>query len=892
MKTSNEIREAFLQFFEEQQHERVASAPLPQKDNPTLLFTNAGMNQFTNLFLGVESRPYSRASTSQKCMRVSGKHNDLTNVGPSPRHHTFFEMLGNFSFGNYFKKEAIEYAWTFLTQVLALDKQRLWVSIYQDDDEAFELWQAHVPAERILRFDEKENFWEMGDVGPCGPCSEIHYYTGDLAEQRAEGVNVDDAYLEIWNLVFMQYEKDADGNMTPLPRPSIDTGMGLERITFALQGGESNYDTDLFQPAMNRVQELLEDSEAERQEHEVGYRVIADHVRAATFLIADGVRPGADGADYVLRMIIRRAARFGRDIGFSEPFMAEVAQVYIEQMAEAYPELRQQAENIKYTLTQEEERFASTLDKALIYFERLVHRMQEAGETVISGDEAFDLYATHGLPLEITQDLAEQVNLRVDEAGYKAAREEHAQRSGSGAFKAYETAGNVYTAVLNDLIAEGKLGQEGVKQEQYGAPRLESKIVGLLRDGERLDTAKKGQKVEIITAVTPFYVESGGQVSDIGTITIPATGAQVRIEAVYKPLPNLIVHSGELLQGEIKLGSNVILRVDDERRANIRRHHTATHILHEELRRHLGKHVAQAGSLVAPDRLRFDFTHDKRVTDEELAEIEEAVNQAIAANLPVSIAFMGQKEAIGQGAMALFGEKYGDIVRTVKIGQEASQPYSFELCGGLHVSETNDIQLFQFTGESAVSAGVRRVEAVTGQQARQFLTERLNLLNRVAQMLGVPAPEVEKRLESLLADNKALQKEIDQLKKASLLDEVDELFAQVQQVEGVNLLTAVVENADADGLRSMLDKYRDKMGSGVGVLGTANNGRPLVIAMVTDDLVQRGVHAGNLVREVAKLMGGGGGGRPNLAQAGGKDVNRLPDALTAVVGLLKEQLKN
>ncbi len=890
MKTSNEIREAFLQFFEEQRHERVASAPLPQKDNPTLLFTNAGMNQFANVFLGLDNRPYSRAGTSQKCMRVSGKHNDLTNVGPSPRHHTFFEMLGNFSFGDYFKKEAIEYAWTFLTEVIGLDKQRLWVSIYQDDDEAFELWQKHVPAERILRFDEKENFWEMGDVGPCGPCSEIHYYTGDLAEQKAEGVNRDDEYLEIWNLVFMQYEKDAEGNMTPLPRPSIDTGMGLERITFALQGGESNYDTDLFQPTMQRIQALLEDSEAEREEHEVGYRVIADHVRAATFLIADGVRPGAEGADYVLRMIIRRAARFGRDIGFSEPFMAKVARVYIDQMSPAYPELRQQAENIKYTLTQEEERFASTLDKALIYFERLANRLHEEGETEISGEDAFNLYATHGLPLEITQDLAEQTDLTVDEAGYKAAREEHAQRSGSGAFKAYETEATVYSTLFNDLVAEGKLGTEGVKQEQYGAPRLESEIIGLLRDGERQDVVKQGQKVEIITAVTPFYVESGGQVSDIGTITVPATGAQVRIEAVHKPLPNLIIHSGELLQGDVKLGSKAILRVDDERRANVRRHHTATHILHEELRRHLGKHVAQAGSLVAPDRLRFDFTHDKRVTDEELAAIEDAVNQAIADNFPVTIKLMGQKEAIGQGAMALFGEKYGDIVRTVKIGQSQDAPYSFELCGGLHVTETNDIQLFQFTGESAVSTGVRRVEAVTGQMARQFLTERLNLLNRVAQVLAVPVQEIEKRLETILADNKTLQKEIDQLKKASLLNEADELLNQVQEVAGVNLLTAVVENADADGLRSMLDKYRDKIKSGVGVLGTANNGRPIVIAMVTDDLVERGLHAGNLVREVAKLMGGGGGGRPNLAQAGGKDVNRLPEAITAVADLVQQQL--
>ncbi|MCA9979665.1 MAG: alanine--tRNA ligase, partial [Anaerolineales bacterium] len=702
----------------------------------------------------------------------------------------------------------------------------------------------------------------------------------------------DDEYLEIWNLVFMQYEKDAEGNMTPLPRPSIDTGMGLERIAFALQGGESNYDTDLFQPAMARVQTLLGDSDEERAENYVGYRVIADHVRAATFLIADGVRPGADGADYVLRMVIRRAARFGRDIGFAEPFMAEVAQVYIDQMSGAYPELRQQAENIKYTLTQEEERFASTLDKALIYFERLVNRMNQAHETEIPGEEAFDLYATHGLPLEITQDLAEQQGFTVDVVGYKAAREEHAQRSGSGAFKQYALEGNVYSVLFNDLVADGKLGVEGVQQEQYGSPRIESHVIGLLRDGERQDEVKTGQKVEVVTAVTPFYVESGGQVSDVGTISVPATGAQIRVEEVRRPLPNLIVHIGDVVQGEVKLNSKAILRVDNERRANIRRNHTATHILHEELRRHLGKHVAQAGSLVAPDRLRFDFTHDQRVSDEELSAIEEAINQTIVANLPVTIAFMEQKEAIQNGAMALFGEKYGDIVRTVKIGQNQSQPYSFELCGGLHVAETNDIQLFQFTNESAVSAGVRRIEAVTGQQARQFLAERLDMLTRVSKLLGVPVHEVEGRLETVLSENKALQKEIDQLKKASLLSEVDDLLAQVQEVAGVNLLTAVVEGADADGLRTMLDKFRDKVQSGVGVLGTANDGRPIVIAMVTDDLVKRGVHAGNLVRDVAKMIGGGGGGRPNLAQAGGKDANRLPEAIAAVPGLVEKMVNS
>ncbi|MCB0033220.1 MAG: alanine--tRNA ligase, partial [Anaerolineales bacterium] len=575
-KSSNDIREAFIRFFESKQHEHVESSPLPQKDNPTLLFTNAGMNQFANTFLGLEKRPYSRAVTSQKVMRVSGKHNDLTNVGPSPRHHTFFEMLGNFSFGDYFKEDAIAYAWEFLTSpdYMGLDKERLWVSIYTDDDEADELWQKHVPAERVLRFGKEENFWEMGDVGPCGPCSEIHYYWGDLDKMTPDGVNVDDEYLEIWNLVFMQFEKDGKGGMEPLPRPSIDTGMGLERIAQVAQGVTNNYETDLFTSAMDVVQELLNHSDAEREEHIVGYRVIADHVRAATFLIGDGLRPGNDGAEYVLRMIIRRAARFGRDLGFSQPFMQYVAHAYIQLMGDAYPELKAQAENIKKTLTQEEERFSRTLDNALVQLDRVLADLEKNEETVIPGDVAFDLYSTHGLPLEITRDLAEEREFQVDEKGYELAKQEHAERSGTGAFKGYETAGNIYLSLFNDLTNEGQLGPNGVEQKQYGPPRLESTIVGMIRHDERTDIAKGGDSVEIVTAETPFYVESGGQVSDIGTLTAISSGAQMRITGVQNR-SGLIVHLGEIIQGEIKLGDKVMLRVDNTRRADIRRNHTA-----------------------------------------------------------------------------------------------------------------------------------------------------------------------------------------------------------------------------------------------------------------------------------------------------------------------------
>ncbi|HRO89449.1 MAG TPA: alanine--tRNA ligase, partial [Promineifilum sp.] len=701
--TSNEIRKAFLDYFNELKHEVVPSAPLPQRDNPTLLFTNAGMNQFVDVFLGKEKRPYSRATTAQKVMRVQGKQNDLENVGPSARHHTFFEMLGNFSFGDYFKREAIDYAWTFLTGVMELEPERLFATVYTDDDEAAKLWERYLPVERILRFGKKDNFWAMGDVGPCGPCSEIHYYSGDMKDINPVGVNNDDFpnYVEVWNLVFMQFDAQPDGSLVPLPKPSVDTGMGMERLVRVIQGVDSNYDTDLFVPVLARVQALLGDSDEQREKNYVGYRVVADHGRAATFLIADGVQPGNTGAGYVLRMIIRRAARFGRKIGFHEPFLGEVAQVYIDQMGEAYPELRQRRDLILYTLRREEERFNRTLDNALLHLDTLIDELHSQGITEIPGDVAFNLYATYGLPLEITRDVArEQHDMTVDEDGYNAAREAHALASGSGAFTSYVVGANVYTDLLRALIENGYLEGSGVDYDPYSGSSLETTVVGLIRDGERVQSAYAGDKIEVVTAATPFYVEAGGEVSDTGRIT--ATGATlIAIRDTRRPTPGLIVHIGEVVSGEINEGDLVRLEVDRARRADIRRNHTATHLLHRELREHLGKHVVQAGSLVAPDRLRFDFTHDKAVDRETLGQIEAAINDAILSNYPVKIAYMGQKEAIAAGAMALFGEKYGDIVRTVTVSESASNgnatpPYSFELCGGLHVGETGEIGQFRF----------------------------------------------------------------------------------------------------------------------------------------------------------------------------------------------------
>ncbi len=895
--TSNEIRQAFLDYFNELKHEIVPSAPLPQRDNPTLLFTNAGMNQFVDVFLGKEKRPYKRATTAQKVMRVQGKQNDLENVGPSSRHHTFFEMLGNFSFGDYFKREAIDFAWTFLTGVMKLEPERLFATVYTDDDDAADLWQRYLPADRILRFGKEDNFWEMGDIGPCGPCSEIHYYSGEMADITPAGVNNDaiPGYVEVWNLVFMQFERQKDGSLVPLPHPSVDTGMGMERLVRVIQGVESNYETDLFTPVLARVQELLGDSDGQRAENYVGYRVIADHGRAATFLIADGVQPGNTGAAYVLRMIIRRAARFGRKIGFHQPFLGQVAQVYIDQMGEAYPELRLRRDLILYTLEREETRFNRTLDSGLLQLDRILDDLHRRGQTVVPGDVAFALYATHGLPLELTRDEAqEQHGMTVDEAGYTAAREQHALASGSGAFANYVVGQSVYGDMLHALVNTGQLDESGVDYDPYTGAALESTILGLISDGRPVEVARDGQPVEIVTAATPFYVEAGGEVSDTGYVR-NAFGGEVQVRDVRRPVPGLIVHVGEVAGGEFKVGQVVHLEVDRERRADIRRNHTATHLLHRELRAHLGNHVVQAGSLVAPDRLRFDFTHDSAIDRETLGRIERAVNEAVLANQPVNVAYMGQKEAIAAGAMALFGEKYGDIVRTITVGGngdgDASSPYSFELCGGLHVSETGEIGLFRFVSESAVGANTRRVEAVTGRGAYDFVSRRLALLDKLAGRLNAPVSEIEARLEALLEHDRAQERQLEQASRRLARADFEMLLGGVMEVKGARVLAAQVEVADPDRLREMADWFRDRVKSGVAVLGTVKDGKPLIVAAVTEDLIGRGLKAGDIVREVAKVVGGGGGGRADMAQAGGRNPEKLAEALDTVRSLVEASLK-
>ena len=899
--TSAEIRSSFLKFFEGKGHTIVPSSSLVPANDPTLLFTNAGMVQFKDVFLGLEKRPYTRATSCQKCMRVSGKHNDLENVGPSPRHHTFFEMLGNFSFGDYFKREAIHYAWELLTQVWEIPPERLHVTVYKDDEEAYRVWREEIglPEERIHRMGEATNFWAMGDTGPCGPTSEIIYDQGPQACTCGDphcSIELDngcDRWLEIWNLVFMQYNQFADGHREPLPQHGVDTGMGLERIAAVLQGVPSNYDTDIFQDIMDHIQRLLGHTDEERQRHYVGYRVIADHGRAATFLIGDGVIPGNEGRNYVLRMIIRRAARFGRKIGFTAPFLHEVADKVIEIMGDVYPEIVERATFIKRTLTAEEERFYQTLDAGLAQLERIIAELKAKGEKVIPGDVAFRLYDTHGFPLEMTRDVAREHGMEVDEVGFQQALEEQRRRSRERAqFKKVDQSQAVrYKALLDHLVSTGKLPPEGVRHLIYeGVLEADTEVVALLVGDELREQVGPGQKVKVILKETPFYVESGGQVSDTGIIEhIPQNGGEawrIRVTGMEKPAEGLIVHVGEVVAGHPKVGDTARARVDAERRWNIMRNHTATHILHYVLRKTLGTHIHQAGSLVAPDYLRFDYTETVPPDPETLRRIEQAINRAIIRDDLVWDEWKDYHQAVAEGAMALFEEKYGDTVRVVNIAKPT--PYSKELCGGTHVPHTGHIGFFRIVGEGSVGSGARRIEAVTGEKAAELITARLGELDRLAELLRVPPEKVEERVRHLLGELSSLEKELQALKEERAKQEARQLVEQAVLVEGIPVVAARVSVTDPDLMRRMTDWIRDRLGSGVVVLGTVRNGRPQFVAAVTKDLARRGLHAGKIVREVAQIVKGGGGGSATLAQAGGRDASKLDLALATVPEIVKK----
>jgi alanyl-tRNA synthetase len=909
--TGAQIRQSFLDFFAARGHAIVPSASLVPGNDPTLLFTNAGMVQFKDVFLGTDHRPYTRAVDSQKCMRVSGKHNDLEDVGRDNIHHTFFEMLGNWSFGDYYKSEAIRWAWELLTEVWGLSKERLWVTCFQDekgeiprDDEAADVWrqQPGLDPSHLLFFGRKDNFWEMAETGPCGPDSEIHCDRGPEYCDKAGvpghvcRVNGDcKRFVELWNLVFIQYNRTGPSSLSPLPKKHVDTGMGLDRVISVMQGVDSNYKTDLFTPILDTIQRLSGQTNEQRQSNFTPYRVIADHARAAAFLIGDSVIPGNNGRNYVCRMVIRRAARFGGKLGFTQPFLAGVAEAVIDNYGAAYPELAKYRTTILQTLTQEEERFQRTVDVGVANLNDLLDYLAAQEVKTVPGNEAFNLYATFGLPLEITRDIAQERGFAVDEPGFVRAREAHSDASRTEIGTLDGESVDAYRQVLHDLQAAGKLSQDGVEYDPYNDMELEEPLLALVKDGQRVTSAKTGDKVEIVLPRTCFYIESGGQVADTGFIA-HYTGDkdepvwEIEIQGAYRPAAGLTVHRGTVTAGTPREGDLAWVGVDIERRWDIMRNHTATHLLQAELRYILGDHVRQAGSYVAPDHLRFDFTHQGMLTQEQLDQITHLVNEAILANFPVEVEHMARDKAVGAGAMALFGEKYGAVVRTIRIGEP--EAFSFELCGGTHVLETADIGPFLITTEEAAAAGVRRIEAVTGRMALELIQKRLGALDNVATYLKAKPDEVDRKVLMFMDDLQSAQKEITHLRRELAQVELENLLTKIENIAGVPVLVGAVKNVDADTLREMTDWFRARVPSGVVVLGSVFENRPNFVAAVTEDLVKRGLDAGKIVKAVARVVGGGGGGKPSLAQAGGKDPTRVNEALAQVKTIVATTLAN
>ncbi len=875
MLTSHEIRQAFLDFFAERGHEIVPSATLIPQDDPTLLFTNAGMNQFKALLLGTERRSYVRAADAQKCMRVSGKHNDLEAVGRDGRHHTFFEMLGNWSFGDYYKREAIEWAWEFLTKTMELDQDKLLISVYKDDDESFEIWNGvvGVPADRIHRLGDiekgdEENFWSMGDTGPCGPCTEIHYDQGpELAQgdDRPLGENDSDRYLEIWNLVFIQYDRDGEGTMKPLPLQSVDTGMGLERLAALKQGVTSNYGTDLFTPILDWV---ARESGADRgdDEQRVSMQVIADHIRALTFAVADGGRPGNDGRGYVLRRILRRAVRHGRNLGFGEPFLYRCADVVIEQMGDHYRELREAREHVQRVIRVEEERFLQTLDRGLQRFGEFADQAVERGDRRITGEQAFMLHDTYGFPVDLTAVMAEEQDLTVDTEGFAHEMEKQRERArAAGKFQAGER-GEEWRWIDGEPGAD----RASVRFVGYDTLRTEARILGV----RPLD----GDEYEVSIDPSPFYAESGGQVGDTGSIR----GERLVLEVLdTQPGSGGPVTRVRLVEGSLErddLGSLVVTaEVDTPKRVATMRNHTATHLLHAALHEHLGTHATQAGSLVNEQKLRFDFHHDGALGKEMLDTLEAEVNRQILRDFEVSKHVdVPIDDARAMGAIAMFGEKYGDTVRVVQVSD-----VSTEFCGGTHCDHTGQIGLFRITGESAVAAGVRRVEAVTGEAAVRLSQHEHAILRDLGERLSARPDEIETRVDSLQDEVKQLRVQLEEARKAQAGDVVGDLVAKADEVDGLKLVSARIDVPDRGALMNMADELRAKLGTGVGVLGTVLDGKGTLITVVTDDLVKDGLRAGDLIKPIAAVAGGGGGGKPHLAQAGAKQVDKLDDALAA-----------
>ncbi|MGE5371963.1 MAG: alanine--tRNA ligase [Solirubrobacterales bacterium] len=877
MLQSHEIRQKFIDYFVANGHTLVKSSSLVPIDDPTLLFTNAGMNQFKDVFLGIDKRDYTRAVTAQKVVRAGGKHNDLDTVGRTARHHTFFEMLGNFSFGDYFKRDAIAFAWNMVTKELGISPEHLWITVYQDDDEALNLWTevAGVAPERILRLGEKDNFWSMGDTGPCGPCSEIHYDRGEhlkCSDDCGLGRCDCDRWLEIWNLVFMQYDRDANGTMHPLPRPSIDTGMGLERIASILQKAPSNYETDLFRPILAEIEKLT-GLTYDKGSAGFPFRVIADHIRACTFLIADGILPSNEGRGYVLRRILRRAVRFGKKLGLNDPFFAGLVPVVVRLMGGHYTELVEKQDFVMQVISNEEERFFVTLTDGLRRVEEIIERIKGAGESWIDGQDAFMLYDTYGFPIDLTEDVAEEHGLKVDKDGFERMMAEQKARGR----KSFRTEG---AFELEKAVAYALDGQAPTVFTGYGAVSGSGRIAAILADGVPVD-ALENDPALLVLDETPFYAESGGQTADTGTIRTE-TG-EFTVTGVQK-VAGWIIHRGTV-QGKISKGQLAEAALSAEKRAATAANHTATHLLHQGLRMVLGEHAQQKGSLVEAERLRFDFSHFAPVTAEELRRIEDIVNQRIWAVSPVTTTETDVDAAKRMGATALFGEKYGDKVRVVEVPD-----FSMELCGGTHVGNTGQIGLFKIISESSVGAGLRRIEAVTGLVALEMLRRAEDTLAQTAAVLKTNPAEVQERAETLLRQARETERELETLKAQLEKEKATDVLDQVRDIAGVKTLVAEIQASDMNSLRQNAELLRDKLGEAVVVLGARFEDRGGFVAFVTKSLLGKGLHAGDIVGQAAKVAGGGGGGRSDMAQAGVKDGSKLPEALAKASEVLEKTL--
>jgi alanyl-tRNA synthetase len=874
----NELRSRFLNYFMNNGHTVVDSSSLVPKDDPTLLFTNAGMVQFKTVFMGEDKRDYVRAVTSQRCVRAGGKHNDLENVGYTARHHTFFEMLGNFSFGDYFKEEAIRFAWDFLTVELGIPPQKLWVSIYEDDDEAYALWDKveNLPKGRIVRMGEKDNFWAMGDTGPCGPCSEIHIDQGAKAgcgrPDCALGCDCD-RFLELWNLVFMQFNRSADGTMTRLPKPSIDTGMGLERVAAVLQGKFNNYESDLFTPIINRLAELTEKTYGRDIHDDTAMRVIADHARATTFLVADGVLPGNEGRGYVLRRIIRRAVRYGKQLGLNKPFMEEVVHIVVREMVGAYPHLNDALSLLAKVVNNEEERFRETLENGLALLDEEIARIAAERSRRISGRFIFKLYDTFGFPFDIVRDIALERSLEFDESGFHEEMENQRQKSRS-------SRKGEGVKLLEEGVKELAIAGKKAEFVGYGATSATGRIQGLIdATGKKIAKLAAGEKGRLFVANTPFYAESGGQVGDVGEVRWQ--NGKARVTGTSVEGDKIILHEIEVLEGVLVEESEVTLAVDRNRRSATAAHHSATHLLQAALRRVLGDHVKQAGSLVGPDRLRFDFTHFSPLSPEEIETVEFLVNEKIWQNAPVTTRVLLRDEAIKEGAMALFGEKYEESVRVVSMAD-----FSKELCGGTHVEATGAIGVFKILAENGIASGVRRIEALAGPAAFADIQTVYRRERQTAALLNAGnSEEILVKVESILKNLKTLEKQAAELSKQIASSDLDGLLKNAVQVEDIKLIAAVIPLDSPQTLREVGDRVREILGSGVAVLGGGINGKAALLAIVTDDLTKK-IKAGDIVNHVAKLVGGKGGGRADMAQAGGPMVDKLNEAIRSVPSVI------